>query len=272
VTYDYEFSVPKSIRADLVLTDVKRRMMDHIASEFGCESTAVPRKLSTEVGGIVGLQSSSFSDEIDTKIARCRHPLDESFICVPVIGHLVAFVNDGSSPSEIKQAKNRILASIAAGQYTSESIRDVVFIGEHSDKSPSIQIQQNESAHTVWIPVVISLFIIIAIVSMGLYIVIKRRRSRRIQEQSDEQDCSAKIVIDCTARTSEYSVPTSAGELEDNDGDEEDQDSLCSSASRTSEQSSNVRLEDSINNDIASDDGSISLEGYDGHDEGSASP
>ena len=181
-------------------------------------------------------------------------------------------MNDGSSPSEIKQAKNRILASIAAGQYTSESIRDVVFIGEHSDKSPSIQIQQNESAHTVWIPVVISLFIAIAIVSMGLYIVIKRRRSRRIQEQSDEQDCSAKIVIDCTARTSEYRVPTSAGELEDNDGDEEDQDSLCSSASRTSEQSSNVRLEDSINNDVASDDGSISLEGYDGHDEGSASP
>jgi hypothetical protein len=267
VSYDYEFSVPKSIRADLVFADVKRRIMDHIASEIDCKSTVVPRKLRTQESGIVGLQSSSLSDEIDTKKARCREPLDASFVCVPVIGHLVVFVDDGASPTDIEQAKNRILKNIAAGQYTSESIRDVVFIGEHSSESPSIQIQSESASSTVWVPIVVSLFIIAAVVSIGLYVVIKRRRLMRIQEQSDEgQDCSEKIVMDRTTRMSEYSLPTSAGDIVDDNGDDE-----CSSASGPSEQLSESDIEDSINNDTESDDGSMSLNGYDAHDEGSAS-
>jgi hypothetical protein len=241
ISYEYEYSVPMSIRADLALTDLKRRMMEHVANEFSCQS-AVPRKLRrTEGEVIVGFQTSGLGDEIDTQKAHCKEPSEGSFVCVPVIGHLVAFIEHDTAPSEIAQAKTRILKAIAEGRYASESIQKVVYIGEHSKRPLPVQIQQSSETapRQTWIPVVASLLSIAAVVSLGLLILRKKRRSVKIQEQYDEeeQECSGKTIIDCTARMSmsEYSSPTSSGgEL---GYDNEDEDSYYESDESFSETS-----------------------------------
>jgi hypothetical protein len=68
VSYEYEYYVPQTVRADLVLSDLKIRMMEHLASKFGCQSS-VQRNLRRTNGDdiLLGFQSAEGSDEIDTK-------------------------------------------------------------------------------------------------------------------------------------------------------------------------------------------------------------
>jgi hypothetical protein len=279
VSYDYEFSVPKSVRADLVLMEVKRRMMEHVAGDMDCDSTIVPRKLrrTQDADKILGLQSSSFSDEIDTKTAHCRISQDEAFVCVPVVGHFVAFVDKGMAPNRIEEVKGGLLKSIASGEYTSESIQNVVVIGEHIVNPDPIQAQkESASSSRAWIPAIVSLLSILAVVVSVSYVVIRSRRSMKIQEHPDMEHCSGKVVIDCTARLSEYSLPTSAGEFADEHSDEsEGQDSFCSDSlgseqSQHSSDSPETFVEDievtSTNDNTAddSDQDSISLYEYTG--------
>lgn len=242
ISYDYEYSVPKSVRADLVLTELKRRMVERVAGEFGCQSTIAPRKLRRKESiSLLGLQTSGWSDEIDTKKAQCRQSVDEAtFVCVPVIGHLVAFVDQDSTEDEIAQAKVRILDSIAGGQYTSESIKDVVYISEHSGHSQSQEIQQNtkpSSNSKQWVPIVASLFSILAIALMGVHYIVVRRRLVKVDDEEKKNPASSpeKIAIDNTARLSEYSSPATEGELENEDEDEEDQNAFYKSDSSASE-------------------------------------
>jgi hypothetical protein len=222
ISYEYEYSVPKTVRADLVLAELKRRMMEHVADEFGCQSSTVPRKLRRkEVDAVLGFQASGWSDVIDTKKAQCRQSIDDAaFVCAPVVGHLVAFVDQDSTVEEIAQAKVRILNSIAGGQYTSESIKNVVYVHQLQETQNSTESAPNSKQ---WVPIVASLFSILAIVLLGVhYLVLRRRRLVKIQEHTaDEEEiecasCSSeKIAIDRTARLSEYSSPTSERELED---------------------------------------------------------
>jgi hypothetical protein len=227
VMYDYEFLVSHTTRADLVLAGLKHGMMEHIADTLDC-SNAVPRKLrrTKESGMVFGIQSSSLSDEIDTKTARCRQSFDENLVCVPVVGHLVVFVEQNALESEILDTKKHILKLLAEGQFTSESIIDVVFIGEHIDELTLIQTQQDskKSSSQSWIPAVVSLLSITIAVMLAIYYLVKRRRSVKVQGQSEKEhdfNCIQKDTIDHTTRMSECSLPTSVGDHEDQDEDQD---------------------------------------------------
>jgi hypothetical protein len=219
ISYDYEFSVPKTVRADLALTELKRRMMEHVASEFGCQNTT-PRKLRrTKEEEIVGIQSSGWSDEIDTKTAQCRQPSGSTVVCVPVVGHLVAFLKT-DNPSVITYAKTRIFEALAQGEYTSESIQNVEFIGVHSNKPILHEMQQEPVTRSQsWVFVVASLFLVMSAVA-GMIVVFKRRKSSKIQ--AEEQECFEKGTIDHTHRLSDYSFHHS--ELDDRNFDSENDD------------------------------------------------
>ena len=68
ISYEYEYSVPTAIRADLVLKDLKNSMMEHLASDLGCQSTVQRHRRQMEVDNVVlGFQSAKESDEIDTR-------------------------------------------------------------------------------------------------------------------------------------------------------------------------------------------------------------
>ena len=206
ISYDYEFSVPKTVRADLALTDLKRRMMEHIAGEFGCQNAIRKLRQTQDGDTIVGIQSSGWSDEIDTKTAQCRQPSGSAVVCVPVVGHLVAFLKT-DNPSEIMHTKTRILEALAQGEYTSESIQNVEFIGERS--TPILQeMQQEPVTHSQsWVFVVASLFLVMSVALAGIYVVFKRRKSSKIQDE--EHESSEKGTIEHTHRLSECSLPRS---------------------------------------------------------------
>eukprot|EP00804_Cyclotella_cryptica_P016182 CCRYP_005704-RA/>CCRYP_005704-RA protein AED:0.09 eAED:0.09 QI:0/0.84/0.78/1/0.92/0.85/14/873/1725 len=211
ISYDYEYSVPQTIRADLVLPDLKVRMMGHLAERFGCEST-VQRNLRQANGDdvLLGFQSAEGSDEIDTKKAYCKLPDDEdaaAFACVPVKGHLVAFIQQDTPREVVELIKNKILESLADGQYTSEAIHKVVYIGEpHANLYASHADTTVESAThgAAWISVLASLLSIIAIVLIALFFVIRRKNAMQIREvyQDKENSIEEEAGNGHTSRTS----------------------------------------------------------------------
>ncbi|KAL7480285.1 hypothetical protein ACHAW6_005981 [Cyclotella cf. meneghiniana] len=237
VSYEYEYSVPHSVRADLVLPDLKIRMMEHLAAMFGCQS-AVQRNLrqTNEDVVLLGFQSAEGSDEIDTKKAYCKLSGDEdatAFTCVPVIGHLVAFFQQDTTREDVELTKTKILESLADGQYTSQDIQKVVYIGErHTNLHVSHVESAVESAteSAAWIPVVAPLLCMIAIVLIGLFFMIRRRNAMQnrevYQEKSNFTDKAA--CNDYTARTSSAEIRVSFTDRKhpEYNEDEDDDDSI----------------------------------------------
>ena len=141
--------------------------------------------------------------------AFCKLSGDEgatAFTCVPVIGHLVAFIQQDTPREVVELTKNKILERLADGQYTSQEIQKVVYIGErHTNLHVSHAETTVESAteSAAWIPVVASLLCIIAIVLIGLFFMIRRRNAMQSGEvyQDKSNSINKEAGNNYTART-----------------------------------------------------------------------
>ena len=88
---------------------------------------------------------------------------DASLLCVPVIGHLAAFIQRNASDKKMEITKNSILQCIqngmTSGRYASDNTPRVVYVSEHGIFSQTFQTHnsESESRRTIWVPIIAEL-------------------------------------------------------------------------------------------------------------------
>jgi len=123
-------------QAKHVLPELKKQILTDLAGTLGCQSSS-RRKLrqSTDDAVLLGYHSVEGSDVIDGEKGSCSESTEpNSDNCVPVIGHLAAFIKHGASTDEVLAAKNLILHSIQDDMTSnnfSNLTQRIAFVGEH---------------------------------------------------------------------------------------------------------------------------------------------
>eukprot|EP00571_Detonula_confervacea_P011503 CAMPEP_0172306804 /NCGR_PEP_ID=MMETSP1058-20130122/7796_1 /TAXON_ID=83371 /ORGANISM="Detonula confervacea, Strain CCMP 353" /LENGTH=318 /DNA_ID=CAMNT_0013018799 /DNA_START=209 /DNA_END=1165 /DNA_ORIENTATION=+ len=178
ILFDYEVFLAKTAQALHQLPDLKRNLMNELASALGCQASSgrnLRRSADDEV--LLGFHSAEGSDVIDGEKGSCNESSEANGDkCVPVIGNLAAFVQRGASFDAVQATKNFILQSIQdnmASSSQSNLTQRIVYVSEHGNEPNNpqnnrvIDDDSTKSSNTSYIAIVIALlFIVFAVAAL----------------------------------------------------------------------------------------------------------
>lgn len=221
ILFDYEVSVGYTSQPQHLLPDLKKQIMNDLAHNLGCQ-TSLQRNLrrTTDDGVLLGFRSVEGGDVIDGEKGSCSEseadPSPPNSRCVPVTGHLAAFVKRNTSIDVMIATKDVILNSIqddmAASKGYSNLTQRIVYVSEHGSK---LQHHQNngdrvdESSNTIYIVVIVVLVFMVGITA-GL--LLKRKRGQAGQIAPGVDTSSDKCI--------DYGHSSASSSQENNETDE----------------------------------------------------
>ena len=137
--------------------------------------------------------------------------------CIPVVGHLVAYVQSDASSDSVSTTKNLILDQIKDDITTntesySNLTQNIVFVSEHrnDNQRPNVVAKSEEttnSSSNSAVIIILAVLVSLVVVSVQVLLVVKKRRLREnkkveVNEESKEKSNEISEAIGETARMS----------------------------------------------------------------------
>ncbi|KAL7538429.1 hypothetical protein ACHAXR_012772, partial [Thalassiosira sp. AJA248-18] len=195
ILFDYEVSIDQMSQASHLLPELKTKIMNDLSHSLGCHASSQRNlRRTTEVGVILGYHSAEGSDVVDGEKGSCSEdPGTDGEKCVPVIGHIAAFIQRSASADAVIAAKAVILHGIqdgiASNSY-SNLTHNVVYVGEHGNESEQLgntRSFDDDSTKSRSAPYVAIAIVALAIM-FGVVAVLQLKRKAKQKEGDSERD------------------------------------------------------------------------------------
>lgn len=193
ISYDYEIY---GENGEEILPDLKEQMMAALAQSLGCVASSRRSLKTTDDQVILGFQSAEGTDVINSQ-GSCNESISE---CIPVVGHLVAYVQSDASSDSVSTTKNLILDQIKDDISTnsvsySNLTQNIVFVREHQNdhQRPNVVTKAEETTNrssnstvTIILAVLVSLAVVAVVAVQALLVKKRRLRENKIEEVNEE--------------------------------------------------------------------------------------
>ena len=207
ISYDYEIY---GENGEEILPELKEQMMAALAESLGCVASSRRSLETTDDQVILGFQSAEGTDMINIQ-GSCDGSISE---CIPVVGHLVAYVQSDASSDSVSTTKNLILDQIKDDITTnrdsySNLTQNIVFVSEHRNdyQRPNVvakaeETTTNQSGNSAVI-IILAVLVSVVVVAVQVLLVVKKRRLRENKkvEVNDESKEKSNEVSETIAET-----------------------------------------------------------------------
>jgi hypothetical protein len=240
ILYDYEISLDHSAHAKHILPELKKHILDDLADSLGCHQSS-RRRLRRTIDGdvLLGFRSAQGSDVVDGKKGTCaQSPGSDGEACVPIIGHLAAFIKSSSSADDVQAAKHDILSNIRDDMTSninsySNTTRQIVFVSEHGqdDVQPPGEPSSGTDLSQRRNPAKLVFAIILLVILFGVAVAYVVKRKREDQHGNGPHVDEKEEEITGTARTTianQELWDEQCSEVEDGPGKESSNDGSTS--------------------------------------------
>jgi len=210
IAYDYEIY---GENGEEILPELKEQMMAALAESLGCVASSRRSLQTTDDQVILGFQSAEGTDMINSQ-GSCDGSISE---CIPVVGHLVAYVQSDASSDSVSTTKNLILDQIKDDITTntesySNLTQNIVFVSEHQNDNQrpnvvaKVEETTNQTSNSAVI-IILAVLVSFVVVAVQVLLVVKKRRLREnkkveVNEESKEKSNEESETIGETARMS----------------------------------------------------------------------
>lgn len=192
ILFDYEISVDLTAQPRHLLPDLKKQIMDDLAHTLDCQKS-IRRNLrrTSKYKGLLGFHSIEGGDVIDDKKGSCSESTEANDTCVPVIGHLAAFMECNATIDFVIATKDVILNSIQedmADHGHSNLTQSIVYVSEHVQHHPKtsgLVGSSNKSRSTTY-----AITILFPITMLGVMAILLLKR------KGDNEGLTSKYVSD----------------------------------------------------------------------------
>lgn len=190
ILFDYEISVDLTAQPRHLLPNLKKQIMDDLAHTLDCRKSVRRNLRTSKHKGLLGFHSVEGGDVIDDKKGSCSESTEANDTCVPVIGHLAAFIERNATVDVMIAAKDIILNSIQedmADLGHSNLTQRIVYVSEHvqTHSNTSGLVGSNKSRNTPY-----GIIILFPITMLGVMAILLLKR------KSDNEGLTSKYVSD----------------------------------------------------------------------------
>jgi len=207
ISYDYEIY---GENGEEILPELKEQMMAALAESLGCVASSRRSLETTDDQVILGFQSAEGTDMINSQ-GSCDGSISE---CIPVVGHLVAYVQSDVSSDSITTTKNLILDQIKDDITTnsdsySNLTQNIVFVSEHRNdhQRPNVAVNAEETttdqSGNLAVIIILAVLVSLVVVAIQVLLVVKKRRLRENKkvEANEESKEKSNEVSETIAET-----------------------------------------------------------------------
>ena len=207
IAYDYEIY---GENGEEILPELKEQMMAALAESLGCVASSGRSLETTDDQVILGFQSAEGTDMINSQ-GSCDGSISE---CIPVVGHLVAYVQSDASSDSVSTTKNLILDQIKDDITTnrdsySNLTQNIVFVSEHRNdhQHPNVAVNAEETttdqSGNLAVIIILAVLVSLVVVAIQVLLVVKKRRLRENKkvEANEESKEKSNEVSETIAET-----------------------------------------------------------------------
>ena len=207
IAYDYEIY---GENGEEILPELKEQMMAALAESLGCVASSRRSLETTDDQVILGFQSAEGTDMINIQ-GSCDESISE---CIPVVGHLVAYVQSDASSDSVSTTKNLILDQIKDDITTnsdsySNLTQNIVFVSEHRNdhQRPNVAINAEETttdqSGNLAVIIILAVLVSLVVVAIQVLLVVKKRglRENKKVEANEESKEKSNEVSETIAET-----------------------------------------------------------------------
>jgi len=200
ILFDYEISVPLTAQPQHLLPNLKKQIMDDLATTLGCQMS-LRRNLrrASKYDGLLGFHSIMGGDVIDGKKGSCSESAETNEACVPVIGHLAAFVERNATADIVIATKDIILKSIQDDMGHSNLTQRIVYVSEHGNEPQHHSNNSGLDGDSIEFSSTTSTYVIIILFPasmLGVMAVLLLKRKEETNQDAEES--SANFVVNTT--------------------------------------------------------------------------